>query len=304
LIRKLFFCFIVFLFNMNVIEVENLKKYFGKTKAVDGISFEVKKGEIFGFLGPNGAGKTTAIRCMMDFIKPTSGSIKILDRDAQKDSVFLKEKIGYLSGTVRLYDRWTGKEHIDFIKELNGKNNIANDLIKRLDFDANVRAKSLSSGNKQKLGIIMALLCNPEVLILDEPTMALDPIMQHEVYHIIKEQSEKGTTIFMSSHNLAEVQKICHRIGIIKNGKMAAMEDIATLRQKSMYTMNINFENQVDSDDFKLDGVEIIKALPNEITLGIKGDLNPIIKKISNYKIKDLDIEPASLEEIFLEYYG
>jgi len=289
---------------MNVIEVENLKKYFGKTKAVDGISFEVKKGEIFGFLGPNGAGKTTAIRCMMDFIKPTSGSIKILDRDAQKDSVFLKEKIGYLSGTVRLYDRWTGKEHIDFIKELNGKNNIANDLIKRLDFDANVRAKSLSSGNKQKLGIIMALLCNPEVLILDEPTMALDPIMQHEVYHIIKEQSEKGTTIFMSSHNLAEVQKICHRIGIIKNGKMAAMEDIATLRQKSMYTMNINFENQVDSDDFKLDGVEIIKALPNEITLGIKGDLNPIIKKISNYKIKDLDIEPASLEEIFLEYYG
>lgn len=289
---------------MSVIEVKNLKKYFGKTKAVDGISFSVEKGEIFGFLGPNGAGKTTAIRCMMDFIKPTDGEIKILDRDAQKDSVFLKEKIGYLSGTVRLYDKWTGKEHIDFIKELNGKNNIANDLIKRLDFDINSKTKSLSSGNRQKLGIIMAMLCNPEVLILDEPSMALDPLMQHEVYHLIKEASDKGTTVFMSSHNLAEVQKICSRIGIIKNGKMVAMEDISTLRQKSMYTINISFENEINGNDFKLDGIEIIKEMPKEISLGVKGDLNPIIKKIGNYRIKDLDIEPASLEEIFLEYYG
>lgn len=289
---------------MSVIEVKNLRKYFGKTKAVDGISFKVAKREIFGFLGPNGAGKTTTIRCMMDFIKPAEGRINILDRDAQLDSVFLKEKIGYLSGTVRLYDKWTGQEHIDFIAKLNSQRNIADELIKRLDFDTKMKAKSLSSGNKQKLGVIMALMCQPEVLILDEPSMALDPIMQHEVYHLTKEAAERGATVFMSSHNLAEVQKVCDRIGIIKDGKMAAIESLSTLRQKSMYTFSIVFASQINKQDFEMPGVQIVKVLPNELVLGVKGDINPLIKKISNYQVKDLDIEAASLEDIFLEYYS
>ncbi|MBU1166924.1 ABC transporter ATP-binding protein, partial [Patescibacteria group bacterium] len=159
-----------------VISVRKLKKHFGKTKAVDGISFNVQKGEIFGFLGPNGAGKTTTIRCLMDFIRPQEGRIEILGQDAHQNAVELKKKIGYLSGQVRLYDHWNGKEHISLVAKLNGNKDIAQKLIKRLDFDTSKKAKTLSSGNRQKLGLIMAFMTEPEVMIFDEPTNALDPL--------------------------------------------------------------------------------------------------------------------------------
>ena len=288
---------------MSVIEIQNLKKYFGKIKAVDDISFSVEKGEIFGFLGPNGAGKTTTIRCMMDFIRPDSGSIKILGKDSQKDSVALNHKIGYLSGTVRLYKKWDGQNHIDFIRKLNGGNDRAKELMKRFDFDPKMKSRKLSSGNLQKLGLIMALVCEPEILILDEPTNALDPLLQNEVYDILAEATQKGTTVFMSSHNLTEVEKVCSRVGIIRQGKMVATESIKSLKEKKMYKVTVDFAEEYNESDFNLNGIGIQNKYAGTLTLSVKGDIDPLIKKLSSYKIKDLELEHSSLEDIFLEFY-
>lgn len=288
---------------MDVIEVKNLKKYFGKTKAVDDISFEVRKGEIFGFLGPNGAGKTTTIRCMIDFIRPTAGQLSILGLDAQKDSVYLKRKIGYLSGEARLYEKWKGKEHIEFIEKIRGKSKIVNNLIKKLDFDPKITAKHLSSGNKQKLALILALMHQPEVLIMDEPTLGLDPLLQNTIYDILEKFKEKGTTIFMSSHNLPEVEKVCDRAGIIKEGKMVGIETIEELGEKRLRRIEVRFKDEYNKSDFDFDGVEKINEIPDGLILTVRGDINPIVKKIAEYNLRDLEISHATLEDVFLEFY-
>lgn len=288
---------------MKVISTQNLKKYFGKTKAVDNISFSVEEGEIFGFLGPNGAGKTTTIRCLMDFLRPDEGKINILEKDAQKDSVELKKDIGYLSGSVKLYNKWTGQMHIDYFKNLNGKHNIADKLIDRFDFNPKVKAKNLSSGNRQKLGIILAFMFEPKLLIFDEPTNALDPLLQNEVYELIKEQVEKGATVFMSSHNLVEVERVCSRVGIIKKGQMVAEESILKLKDKKLYDIKVCFEDKVSLEKLKHDGLEVSQELPSCLILKAKGDINPLVQKLSQYKLKDLNIERASLEDIFMEFY-
>lgn len=287
-----------------VIAVKNLKKHFGAVKALDGISFEVTKGEVFGFLGPNGAGKTTTIRCMMDFIRPSEGSITILGKDAHKDEVVLKKKTGYLSGQVRLYDKWTGQMHIDFVSRLNGKKDIAKDLIQKLDFDPLRKAKHLSSGNRQKLGLIMAFMCEPELLIFDEPTNALDPLLQHVVYKMIFDAVKKGATVFMSSHNLAEVQRVCDRVGIIKEGEMAAIESISSLKEKRINTVRVLFNNKVETGEFEeINGVEVNKKFDHELILQVKGGIDKLIKVLAQYSIRDLEVSEASLEDIFLEYY-
>lgn len=288
---------------MSVIEVKNLKKYFGDTKAVDDISFNVERGEIFGFLGPNGAGKTTTIRTMMDFIRPTGGSIEILGKDAQKDAVELKKKIGYLSGYVQLYPKWTGQTHINFVKKLNGKSDISESLIKRFNFDPTIKAKKLSTGNRQKLGIIMAFMTKPELLIMDEPTNSLDPLLQNEVYEMLEEVTQQGATVFMSSHNLAEVDKVCHRVGIIRKGKMAAMESITSLKSKRIYTITSRFEEKVPESDLALDGLSIKKEIMGGYIMSYKGDINKLVAFLHDKKLNDIQIEHASLEDIFLEFY-
>ena len=288
---------------MTAIEVRNLRKHFGKTKAVDGISFSVEEGEVFGFLGPNGAGKTTTIRCMMDFIRPAEGSIKILGKDAQKDAVSLKKAIGYLSGNVRLYGKWTAQMHINFVRQLNGCEDISQQLIKRLDFNPTIKTKQLSSGNKQKLGIILAFMLKPELLILDEPTLGLDPLLQNEIYELLAEMTQAGTTIFMSSHNLAEVDRVCGRVGIIKDGKMVATESIAALKEKKIITVHANFTHPVKTDEFLTENTELVKEYANGLILKVKGDVNHLIKQLSNHTLQDISIVPASLEDIFMAYY-
>jgi ABC-2 type transport system ATP-binding protein len=288
---------------MNAIEVKNLVKSFGKVAAVDGISFEVKKGEVFGFLGPNGAGKTTVIRCMMDFIRPDEGMITILGKDSLKESVKLKSKIGYLSGNVRLYDNWTGRDHINFVRGLNGKKDKADKLCEKLDFDASRKAKTLSSGNRQKLGLILTLMFAPEVLIFDEPTNALDPILQNVVYELIKELASHGATVFMSSHNLAEVERICDRAGIINKGKMEAVEDIVILKEKKVYTVKIWFKGKFNKSEFDFDGVSIEKKSEHGLVLKVKGEISELLKRLTKYDLKDLEIIRASLEDVFLEFY-
>lgn len=287
----------------NIIEIKNLTKYYGKTKGVEDLNMEIRQGEIFGFLGPNGAGKTTTIRCLMDFIKADKGSIKIMGKDAYKDSVILKKDIGYLSDEVYLYDNWNGKKHINFISKLNGKHNIADKLVKRLDMDLNKKSKNLSTGNRQKLGVILAFLFEPKLLILDEPTKGLDPLLQNTLYELIDEAVAKGSTVFMSSHNLSEVDRVCDRVGIIKDGKMIATEDITELKSKRIYSVRIYFVDSFKKEDFIGDDVKVEKELRNGLLLKVKGDINKVIDLLSQHKLKDIDISPASLEDIFLEFY-
>ena len=263
----------------------------------------MEAGEIFGFLGPNGAGKTTTIRCMMDFIRPMGGSIRILGKDAQKDSVELKNSIGYLSGDVRLYDKWTGWMHIDFVRRLGRGADTSRDLVRRLDFDPTVRTKQLSSGNKQKLGIIVAFMMKPDVLILDEPTLGLDPLLQNEIYDLLNEMAENGSTIFMSSHNLAEVDRACDRVGIIKKGKMVATESIAALKEKKIHTVHAYFDHPVGGHEFRDENTEIVKELTNGLILKVKGDVNPLVRRLGDHSLVDIDISQASLEDIFMEFY-
>ena len=289
----------------SAIEVKNLKKYFGQVKALDGINFLVNEGEIFGFLGPNGAGKTTTIRCMMDFLRPTSGTIKVLGQDSQKDSVEIKQITGHLSGDIKLYDGWTGEDHINLVAKMKGDGDYAFDLAKRLDFDPKIKVYYLSTGNKQKLGLILALMGKPKILILDEPTVGLDPLLQNEIYQTLKDLQKQETTIFMSSHNLAEVEKICERVGIIRSGKIVAVENIETLKQKAIYEVMVYFDQKISFDDFKIDGIQNIEQIHETgIKFNVKKDINPIFKKLSQYNIKDIKISRASLDEIFLEYYG
>jgi len=286
------------------IKVENLKKYFGNIKAVDDISIEVERGILFGFLGPNGAGKTTTIRCMMDFIRPTKGAITILGKDARRDSVELKSKIGYLSGNVHLYDQWDGKTHIDFIKRFyNGRDNSAS-LVSRFGLDTGKKAKHLSSGNRQKLSLILTFMTEPEILILDEPTLGLDPLLQNEVYELLYESAENGSTVFMSSHNLAEVERVCSQVGIIKKGKMVASQSIAALKEKKINIINAQFGQPVNPEDFLDDNTELVKEFTDGLLLKVRGDINPAIQKLGKYNLAHIEISQPSLEDIFMEYYS
>lgn len=287
----------------NVIEIKDLKKYFGKVHAVDGVSFEVKKGEVFGFLGPNGAGKSTTIRCLMDFIRPTEGAIKILGSDSKADSVILKDKIGYLSGNVRLFDKWTGWEHIKFVESIRGKSENVNELIEKLDFDPTKKFKQLSSGNKQKLGLILALMSDPELIVMDEPTVGLDPLLQNSIYELLNDFKKKGKTILISSHNLPEVERLCDRVGIIKQGKMVAVETLKELSGKRLHRIEVRFTEKVMPKEFEFDGVENVEEMPDGLIFSVTGDLNPVLGKLAKYKVTDMSITHADLEDVFLKFY-
>jgi ABC-2 type transport system ATP-binding protein len=290
---------------MDAISVTNLQKYFGKKAAVDGVTFSVPRGQIFGFLGPNGAGKTTTIRCMMDFIRPSTGTIAIMGKDAQRESVAVKRHVGYLSGSVRLHSKWTGQEHIAFYRATNhGVTDVAAQLCERFALDPSIAFHHLSSGNKQKLGIVLAFMFQPDVLILDEPTNALDPLLQNEVYELLREATKRGSTVFMSSHNLAEVDRTCDRVGIIRDGKMVAIETIQSLKDKRMHIVHATFAKPVDAKRLALDGGQVVQVHPDRVTINVKGDLNGVVRSLAAYDLRDLSIDHAPLEDIFLEFYS
>jgi len=287
----------------SVIEIKNLKKYFGKLHAVDDISIEVNKGEIFGFLGPNGAGKSTTIRCMMGFNRPTDGRVKIFGYDMAVNPEAAKKQIGYLPGNVKLYDKWTGWDHIKFFESVRGKSDIVNDLIKRLDFNPDVKFRHLSSGNKQKLGLILALMHEPKLLILDEPTVGLDPLLQYEFHKVILEMRDRGTTVFISSHNLPEVEGLCERVAIIKKGQLVAVENIKTLGEKKLHKIEVRFKDKVLADEFKINGVSKIEQIGGGLSITASGDLNPILRIISRHIVADIGVTHASLEDVFMKFY-
>ena len=289
---------------MIVITVKNLIKHFGKVKAVDGISFNVDEGEVFGYLGPNGAGKTTTISCMMGFLNLTGGEISIMGKDVIKESTSLKHDIGYLSSDVHLYQDLTGNDHFRLIEAIRGKSPILKQLIRDLSYNPKVKVKNLSTGNKQKLGVIMCFMHQPKLLILDEPTRGLDPLLQNKVYEYILNFKKDGTTIFMSSHNLGEVEKLCDHLAIIRTGKLVALETLSTLKEKRIHMVRAYFKDTPHIKDIQMSGVEDFEKLPgNGISFKVKGDITPVIQKISKFNLYDLEITHASLEALFMEFY-
>jgi ABC-2 type transport system ATP-binding protein len=288
-----------------IIKTENLTKVFGSIRAVDNLSLEVKEGEVFGFLGPNGAGKTTTIRLLLDFIRPHSGSASIFGLDCQKQGLGIKKDIGYLAGDVRLYDEYSGEYLTKFLASLNGgfHKEWINELTGRFEIDMSRKVSDLSKGNKQKMGVLQALANKPKLLILDEPTSGLDPLMQIEFYKLMKELKKEGTTIFMSSHVLSEVEKVCDRVGILKKGKLIALKNIEELQREKARIVNIYFKEDYNPDDFKLEGVDIQEADKDHIHLILRGEIDPLIKVMTKYQLRDVSFIEPDLEEIFLKYY-
>lgn len=287
----------------NILEIQNLTKYYGKIKGVENVSLKLEEGEIFGFIGPNGAGKSTTIRSIMNLINKTSGKVLIEDEELSKHSVELKEKIGYLPSEIYLYDDLTVKEMLDYHERFYKKNihNRRIELVKRFELEEKKKIEDLSLGNLKKLGIILAFMHEPKLLILDEPTSGLDPIMQNVFYELLKEEKEKGNTIFYSTHILNEVSKICDRVGIIKEGKLIKVEKIEDLFKKSLTIVTITSEQLKEiKKDLK---VNIILENRNTIKFGNNLLPDELIKKLSKYRIDRILIEEATIEDMFLHYY-
>jgi ABC-2 type transport system ATP-binding protein len=241
---------------------------------------------------------------MMGFLHPDSGTITI-DGFSSNDPNYHKfaNSVGYLINANNLVDNWTGTDHIKYLEALRGVGIDVGNLTKRLSFNPKTKVKNLSTGNKQKLSLILALMHKPKLLILDEPTTGLDPLLQDEFFKIVKEFKQGDGTVFISSHNLGEVERLCSRVAIIKEGKLLNVESISEIGQKKLQTIEINFENHVSFDDIKVSNMSVVSEIENGYILRLSGEIDKFIKKISTHKVKSLHIAPASLEEIFLQYY-
>ena len=287
----------------NILEIKNLTKYYGKTLAVKDLSLELKEGEIFGFIGPNGAGKSTTIRSIMNLINKTKGEVYFLGETLSKDNLKLKEQIGYLPSEVYLYEELTVKEMLDYHESFYKKDfsKRRKELVKKLKLDETKKIEDLSLGNQKKLGIVLAFMHEPKLLILDEPTSGLDPIIQQVFYDLLKEEQEKGTTIFYSTHILSEISKICDRVGILKEGKLLKVESIKELQSKNLNIVTIK-SSEIENIINKLK-IEVETLDDNTIKFKNTLSSDELIKLLSNYQIENLLIEEPTLEDIFLHYY-
>lgn len=289
----------------NIIEINNLTKSYGKNRGIIDVSFSVKKGEIFGFIGPNGAGKSTTIRTLMNYIFANSGNASIFGLDCQKKSSEIKKNVGYLPSEVNYYDDMKVLDLLNYsakyYKKACSKN--INMLCDYFLVDKNKTIDELSLGNKKKIAIIQSLLHNPDLLILDEPTNGLDPLMQNKFFDLLKEKNKQGITIFFSSHILSEVQKLCDRVGIIKDGRILKIEQVENLQDDRYKKIKLELKNK--NYDFKLENDEMINFVNNNgiVEFLYSGDLNDILNKISSLEIDNVWIEDPSLEEIFMNYY-
>lgn len=284
----------------NAIQVRDLHKHFGSVHAIDGATFSVPAGSIFGFLGPNGAGKTTTIQCFMNFINPDSGTIRILGHDTKTDGVQIRSQLGYLPSSSFLYDGWTGRQHIEFAATARGVS-AKSPLIERFRLDVDRKVKHLSTGNRQKLQIVLTFLGSPKLVIMDEPTSGLDPLLQNKLYGLLRDYTTDGGTVFMSSHNLPEVEKVCDGIAVIRAGKIVVEETLQSLRSKSIHHVTAVFDEPVLIKKFERPGVDVLHHAGHMLSLRVKGDLTPTMQLISKQSLKDLEVSHASLEEIFLE---
>ncbi|MEA4895543.1 MAG: ABC transporter ATP-binding protein [Oscillospiraceae bacterium] len=290
---------------MNVIEIENLTKSYGKSRGVSDISLTVEQGEVFGFIGPNGAGKSTTIRTLLGLIHPTSGSARIFGKSCTEFPEALND-VGYLPSEVFYYDNMKVIDLLRYSASFYKKDctKRIRELAETMDLDLNKKIDDLSFGNKKKVGIVQGLLHEPKLIILDEPTSGLDPLMQRRFFDLITEENKKGATVFFSSHILGEVQKMCSRVALIKEGKIIKLEKISALQENSYKRIKLETSSDINGDAFRLDGISSLEIDGRSAGFIYKGNINSIIRKIGEFELTNLTIDEPDLEEIFMHYYA
>lgn len=290
-----------------IVDITDLSKFYGKARGIEHINLEIGEGEIFGFIGPNGAGKSTTIRILMNMIFPTGGSARIMGMDVIRDTKKIKMEVGYIPSEANAYSSMDVHEFLSycirFYRIQNGEQRIS-ELSELFELDLNRQIADLSLGNRKKISIIQSMLHSPKLLILDEPTTGLDPLMQSVFFELLRSENKKGMTIFFSSHILAEVQMLCKRVAIIKGGKIIQIEDIDNLRKKQLKKVYIEFGDNMNKENFIISGIESAITLPgNTLSFMYSGNISELISYLSGEKIINLMIEEPSLDEIFLHYY-
>ena len=289
-----------------VILTEGLTKFYGKHRGLVDLDLEVRAGEVFGFLGPNGSGKTTTMRLLLDFIRPTQGRAEVFGLDVRAESMEVHRRVGYLPGDLATYDNLTGWELLTYFANIQrGVDwSYTEVLAERLDLDLSRSIRTLSTGNRQKVGLVQAFMHQPGLLILDEPTSGLDPLVQQEFYRIVQEAKANGQTVFLSSHILAEVERIADRVGIIREGQLVLEEEVATLKARAVRQLEMHFAEPVPEDAFSgLPGVRDIRAEGNAVHCTIDGSVDALIKAAARFEVLNITSHEPDLEEIFLAYY-
>jgi ABC-2 type transport system ATP-binding protein len=291
----------------SVIRIEKLTKSYGSHRGIIEVDLAIEEGEAFGFLGPNGAGKTTTIRTVLDLLRPTSGRAFVFDIETTVDPVAIHRRVGYLPGEFALYDKLTGGQTIEYFANLRGGVDTAyqRQLIERLDIDPSRRFKEYSKGNKQKIGLVVALQHKPDLLMLDEPTSGLDPLVQQTFYEIIRESKAEGRTIFLSSHILSEVERTCDRVAIIRDGRLVKVDRVDALRDLAHHQVELRFAGDVPVAAFSsLDGVSDVITEDHLLRLRVSGQITPVVREAAKYDLLDFVSREPSLEETFLAEYG
>ncbi len=288
----------------SIIESTGLSKFYGKTRGIEDLSLKISQGEIFGFLGPNGAGKSTTIRLMLGLLRPTTGRVKLFGLDAGTPSVF--QRIGNVPGELKLYEEQTGMGFLTYMNRFSGKPpKWQEELIEAFGLtqaQLNKRIKHYSHGMKQKLGIIQAMQDDPDLLIMDEPTEGLDPINKNILYQYLEKFQAAGKTIFFSSHYLAEVEKVCHRVGLVKDGRLITEESVPSLKKKMIRRMEVTFKTPFSLEDFHLDNVDILEHASRRLVLSVSNDVDRLLKQITRYEVENLIFPEPSLEDTFMTF--
>ena len=290
-----------------VVVTNDLSKSYGNHEALRKVNLEVHKGEVFGYLGPNGSGKSTTIRTLLDFLRPTEGSASIFGLDSREESRAIRARVGYLPGDMVLYERLTGREVIAYSAALRGGVDWADveRLQDRLDAELSRPIKTLSRGNRQKIGLIQAFMHRPELIIMDEPTSGLDPLLQQEFHLMVEEVKADGRTVFISSHDLSEVERLCDRVGIIRRGQLVTVEDVAVLRERALHRIEFQFATPMSAADFdNVPGVRDIEVEGQVLRCTVEGSPDSIVKAAARFEVTKVITQEPHLEEVFLSYYG
>jgi ABC-2 type transport system ATP-binding protein len=290
-----------------VIQTEQLTKAYGEHRGIIDVDLTVNEGEVFGFLGPNGAGKTTTIRTLLDLIRPTSGRALVFGIESSADPVAIHRRIGYIPGEFTLYDRLTGGQTIQYFANLRGGVDPAYQasLLQRFDIDPKRRYKELSKGNKQKIGLVIALQHKPELLILDEPTSGLDPLVQQSFFELVREARTEGRTVFLSSHILSEVERTADRVAIIREGRLVKVDSVEGLRDLAHHQVELRFTGPVPTRAFEaLPGVSDVSAQDHTLRMRVSGPITPVVRAAAQYELLDFVSREPTLEETFLAQYG
>jgi ABC-2 type transport system ATP-binding protein len=292
---------------MVMIRTEKLTKLYGRHRGIDEVDLEVREGEIFGFLGPNGAGKTTTIRILLDLLRPTSGRAFVFGFDANRETGVIHRRVGYLAGEFGLYDSLTGAETLRYFANLRGgvDPGYVTSLVDLFDLDPSRRYREYSKGNKQKVGLIVALQHRPELLILDEPTAGLDPLVQQTFYDLVGDAKAEGRTVFLSSHIISEVERTCDRVAIIRQGRLVRVDEVGSLRNLSQHDVTLVFAGEVPETAFRmLDGVSSLMTDGHTLRMRVTGSIGPVIREAARHELVDFESREPSLEETFMAEYG